>query len=164
MKIMADVAVDFIGYSRIFNVIYSLAGVVSLAGALLIEKYGQTELVFVANAISFAVSFGFLRGLAYRHDPGAIDKTDGFKRWAEGFKMLKRHPILLYSIGFVVLVDFFTGVLYVEFPQKAAIVGLGSFGTYIYYFMVCSGNTVGALFIGSGRRSAASLEARSWGG
>jgi len=47
----------------------------------------------------------------------------------------------------VILVDFFTGVLYEAFPHKATLLGFDNAGTYIFYFFVCLGNTIGALCV-----------------
>ena len=157
LKIMSAVAVDFVDYSKIFNVVNSSAGVASLAFALLIEQYGRTEVIFITNALTFAISFGFLTRVAYKQSPATTDARGGFKQWIEGFMLLKQHHAILYSSGLVILVDFFTGALYEEFPHKAAIVGFGAFGTYVYYFVVCLGNTVGALLIRPGLASTGRL-------
>src|SRR5258705_6353957 len=66
LKIMSAIAADFVSYSRVFNFVYSLAGVASLGFALLIEKYAWTEAVFAANALTFVISFGFLLLVTYR--------------------------------------------------------------------------------------------------
>jgi hypothetical protein len=146
LKIMSSIAVDFVSYSRVFNFVYSLAGVASLGFALLIETYASTEAVFAANALTFVISFGFLLLVTYR--PGrAIVEQAGMGRWVEGFRLFVRHRTILVTCGLVILADFYTGVLYEAFPHKAALLGWDNAGTYIFYFFVCLGNTIGALFV-----------------
>jgi hypothetical protein len=143
---MSAIAQDFVSYSRVFNFVYSLAGVASLGFALLVETYAQTTAVFAANALTFMVSFGSLLQVKYRQDYGVAEQA-GIGQWIEGFRLFARHRIILTTCGLVVLVDFFTGVLYEMFPHKAALLGWDKAGTYIFYFLVCLGNTIGALFV-----------------
>ena len=150
LKIMSAVAADFVSYSKIFNVVYSLAGVASLAFALLVENYARTEAVFVVNSLTFAISFGFLVFVSYRQSPGTAAEPGGMGQWIEGFRLIGRHHVVLFSCGLVVLADFFTGALYESFPHKAEILNLGNAGTYLFYFLVCLGNTLGALCVRPG--------------
>src|SRR5258708_6886679 len=84
LKIMSAIAADFVSYSRVFNLVYSLSGVASLGFALLIEKYARTEAIFAANALTFVISSAFLLLVTYRQD-SAVSEQAGTGRWLEGF-------------------------------------------------------------------------------
>jgi hypothetical protein len=151
LKVMSRITSDFAGYNSLSNLVYSVGGIVSLGAAIVVEVHFETRVVFLVNAITFAASVVLLAPVRYcpGHGPSAGEPWRLSDMW-DGFAVLLRHREVLLCTTFVVLVDFLTGAIFDAFPAKAAGVGMGLLGAYVFYTAVCVGNTAGTLFVGRG--------------
>lgn len=147
LKIMTAVATNFSHYNAIFNFFFSAMGVVSVFISLLIEAKLYSEYVFLFNAVTFFVSVYFLSWVkksdAATHSPLLLLSAGEL---LQGFKYFKLPRLGLLLLG-IVYIDFFTGVLYEDFPEKSLELNLDNIGTYLFTLVLCLGNATGALAI-----------------
>lgn len=148
LKIMSQIGTNFAETNSAFYFFYSITGIISVVVSVIIEKYWDTKLVFLINALTFFVSYLILINVKYNYKRELVEKANiSLQNFFQEFSYFKKYKILMVCTTFIVLIDFFTGVLYELFPKKSIVIGFETYGTYIFYFIICAGNTLGSLLI-----------------
>lgn len=147
LKIMSQVGTNFAETNSAFYFFYSVTGIISVVICLFVEKYTDTKLVFLINALTFLASFLILANVKYNYNRYVVKQKVSLFDFLKVFSYFKKYKTLLICTAFIVLVDFFTGVLYELFPEKSIAIGFEGYGTYIFSFVISVGNTIGSLLI-----------------
>lgn len=147
LRIMSSISNDFPSLNAVFYFFYSSTGIISISLSIIVEKFFDTRFVFLINAITFIVSFLML--LPIRYQESRVFKIDSIRiqDLFDGLRFFFQRRHLRLSTGLVVLIDFFTGVLYELFGSKSLLIGLPDNGPYIYTLLICVGNTMGSFLI-----------------
>lgn len=147
LKIMSQFDKNFADTNSAFYFFYSATGIISVAISLIVEKYTDTKLVFLINALTFIASFLILTSMKYNYQKSTSKQRISLSEFLRGFSYFKKYNTLFFCTSFIVLVDFFTGALYETFPEKSIAIGFENYGTYIFSFLISIGNTIGSLLI-----------------
>jgi predicted MFS family arabinose efflux permease len=147
LKIMSQFGTNFAETNSAFYFFYSVTGIISVVISLLVEKYTDTNLVFLINALTFVASFLILVNVKYNYNKSVVKQKISLFGFFKVISYFKKYNNLLICTTFIVLIDFFTGVLYELFPEKSIAIGFEGYGTYIFSFVISVGNTIGSLLI-----------------
>ncbi len=153
LKLMSSIAVDFGRLNEIFYFFDSATGiVVSFGLAVFLEWAFGTSAIFLVNTLTLFLAFVLLRRIAVTSVRETGHAGIALRDLFEGLRHFRRERVVLHWTGLVVLVDFFTGVLYELVVQKSEEIGWPKYGPYVFNLVMCMGNALGAFAIGSAYR------------
>lgn len=147
LRIMSAISSDFKSLNAVFYFFYSSTGIVSIGLSILVEMFFETRVVFLVNAITFIASFLMLIPIRFQENKALRIKSIRIQDFSEGLRFFFQKKHLHLTTGLVILIDFFTGILYELFGTKSLMIGFPDNGTYIYALLICVGNSVGSFLI-----------------